>query len=224
MFTRYLLVALILLTTARLRAGEILDQMVATVNGHAILESDWDDELRYECFMSGRSLRDLSAEDRRATFERLIDQELLREQMGATDFKPAGAEEIAKQMEQLKQQYSQEHSHESWETGLRSYGIPESQVAAHVGLELNALRLVDARLRPSIQIDTAAEEEYYKKEILPKLSSGEHVSLQEATPKIRELLVQQKMNELLSSWLQSLRAQGQIQIVTPQPAQSRDSQ
>jgi hypothetical protein len=91
-------------------------------------------------------------------------------------------------------------------------------------MELNALRLVDARLRPSIQIDAAAEEDYYKKEILPKLSSGEHVSLQEATPKIRELLVQQKMNELLSSWLQSLRAQGQIQIVAPQPAESRDSQ
>jgi len=74
MFKRYLFVALILLTTTRLSAGEILDQMVATVNGHAILASDWDDELRYECFMSGRSLHDLSAEDRRATFERLIDQ------------------------------------------------------------------------------------------------------------------------------------------------------
>jgi hypothetical protein len=48
MFKRYLFLALILLTTARLRAGEVLDQMVATVNGHAILASDWDDELRYD--------------------------------------------------------------------------------------------------------------------------------------------------------------------------------
>ena len=46
---------------------------------------------------------------------------------------------------------------------------------------------------------------------MPKLPPGQHLSLEEATPTIREVLVQQKMNEALESWLQTLRAQAQIQ-------------
>jgi len=57
--------------------------------------------------------------------------------------------------------------------------------------------------------------DYYKKELLPKMPKGQQLSLAEASPKIRELLIQQKMNELLSSWLDSLRSQAQIQIIVP---------
>jgi len=212
------LLVLLLLLVPRGLAGEVLDRMVATVNGRAILQSDWNDELRYECFMSARSLGDLTAEDRRAVFERLIDQELLREQMRYTDFKPAGAEEISIQVDELKKQYAGGHSGESWDAGLAAYDISEKDVAAHVAIELNALRLVDARLRPTIQIDAPAVEDYYKKELLPKLPAGKQISLPEATPKIRELLVQQKMNELLSSWLESLRSQANIRILASDSA------
>ena len=213
MRTRYLILGGMILIALVLRAGEILDRMVATVNGHAILQSDWEDELHYECFMSGRPLRDLTREDRRTVFERLIDQELLRAQMSSSDFKPANNDEIAREIDDLKQHYSQQHGGESWSAALSSYGITEAEVAAHVGMEVNSLRLVDARLRPSIQIDAAAIEDYYKKELLPKMSKGQQPSLEEASPKIRELLVQQKMNELLSAWLDSLRSQAQIQII-----------
>jgi hypothetical protein len=209
------LISILLVVTPLLRGGEVLDRIIATVNGHAILESDWNDELRYECFMSGRSIRDLSAEDRRAAFERLIDQELLRDQM-ASDFKPVATEKVNAQLNQLKQQYAHDHNGQVWTDALSSYGTSESELAAHIAIELNSLRLVDERLRPSIQIDAAEIQDYYNKQLLPKLPKDQHISLQEATPKIRELLVEQKMNELLNSWLQSLRSQAQIRIVAPE--------
>jgi hypothetical protein len=209
-------VAVTLLAPA-LRAGEVLDRMVATVNGHAILQSDWNDEVRYECFMSGRPIADLTTEDRRAAFERLIDQELLREQMASTDFKPASSEEIAKQMDDLKKQYAQDHGGQFWDAALLTYGTTGAQVVDHVAMELNSLRLVDSRLRPSIQVDNAAIENYYKTELLPKVG-GQGPSLQEATPAIRELLVQQQMNQALSSWLQSMRSQAQIRMLISQPS------
>src|SRR5579864_4319934 len=137
MIIRMLVIASCLAAPA-LWAGEVLDRMVATVNGHAILQSDWNDEVRYESFMSGRPLADLTTEDRRAAFERLIDQELLREQMGSTDFKPASSEEIAKQMDDLKKQYAQEHAGQTWDAALLSYGTTDAQVADHVAMELNA--------------------------------------------------------------------------------------
>lgn len=208
-----LIVLWIALVTPFLWAGDVLDRMIATVNGHAILQSDWDDELQYECFMSGRSLHDLTAEDRRSVFERLIDQELLRGQMSSSDFKPAGNDEIAKEIDELKQQYPGQHGGQSWVAALSAYGITEADVTAHVSMEINSLRLVDARLRPSIEVDGASIEDYYKKELLPKMPKGQQPSLQEASPRIRELLIQQKMNELLSSWLDSLRSQAQIHII-----------
>src|SRR5215471_8912919 len=90
-------------------AGEVLDRLVATVNGHALLESDWEDEVRYECFMSGRPLGEVTSQDRKAALDRLIDQELLREQMRSSDFKPVSAEEIEKQVDSLKAEYASGH-------------------------------------------------------------------------------------------------------------------
>lgn len=215
------LVCVFVFAAPLLWSGEVLDRMIATVNGHAILQSDWDDELRYECFMSGRSMHDLSAEERRAAFERLIDQELLRAQMSSADFKPVPADEINAQLDQLKVQYAHAHNGQVWSEGLTSYGTTEAVVAAHVAIELNSLRLVDERLRPSIQIEASEVQDYYKKQLLPKLPKDQQISLQQATPKIRELLVQQKMNELLNSWLESLRSQAQIRIIAPEIPQAQ---
>jgi len=223
MYMRCLLIGLVLISSTLLQAGEVLDRLVATVNGHAILQSDWNDEMRYECFLSGRAQKDLSPEERRAAFERLIDQELLHEQMASVDFKPASEEQVSEKVGELKQQYAHDHNNRSWSDALASAGLTESEITAHVAAELNSLRQVDARFRPSIQIDNPAIQDYYQKELLPKLPAGQRISLQAAAPKIREVLIQQRINELLTSWLDTLRSQAQIHILgaeapaTPQP-------
>lgn len=208
-----LLVGAVLLSVPSLWAGEVLDRLVATVNGHAILQSDWTDELRYECFLSGRAQRELTAEERRAAFERLIDRELLREQMASVDFTPASAEQIAAQVDDLKKGYSEQHGGKTWTDALANSRLTEDDVAARVTAEINGLRQIDARFRPSIQIDNAAIQDYYRKELLPKLPRGEQISLEDASPKIREILIQRKVNDLLSSWLDTLRSQAQIRII-----------
>lgn len=195
--------------------AEVLDSLAATVNGHAILQSDWTDELRYECFISGKTQHDLSPEERRAILERLIDQELLREQMRSTDFKPADPDEVKAQLENLKNRYAGEHGGEAWQDALSASGISEDDVATHIAMELNSLRLVDARLRPAIQVDTAEIRDYYDKEFRSKTAEGGQMPLREAAPRIRELLVQKKMNDALSAWLESLRTQSRIQILAP---------
>ncbi len=44
------------------------------------------------------------------------------------------------------------------------------------------------------------------------------VPLDEVAPKIRELLVQQHMDEMLDAWLHNLRQQSHIQTMVPLPA------
>ena len=67
-------------------------------------------------------------------------------------------------------------------------------------------------MRPAVNIDSKSIESYYNQELLPQLrNSGEKVvPLTDVSPKIKELLTQQKVNELLLAWLQNLRAGSNI--------------
>ena len=209
MLIRCTILAALLMGSIAVRSSEVLDRMVATVNGHVILQSDWDEELRFECFMSRHPLVDLSADERKAALNRLIDQEILREQMRLMDSSPASAEQIQKQMEALKTDQRQ-HAGEAWETVLSQYHLTDKIIENHVAAELEQFQLIDTRFRPSIQVSAAEVEKYYRERLVPKLSASDVISLTEATPKIREILMQEKINQLLNSWLATLRAQAQV--------------
>jgi hypothetical protein len=205
---RFLIAVLVLSAPMLAGSGEVLDRLAATVNGHALLQSDVEEELRYEFFAARRPLSERSPADLKGALDRLIDQDLLREQMQSADFKTVRSEEVTKAFETFKSDYG---AGASWPAALAAYGISEGTIRSHVEAELNQLRLIDLRLRPEIQIDPESVRTYYEKQLLPKLPPGQHPSLQEATPNIRELLVQQKMNESLDSWLEALRSQAQIE-------------
>jgi peptidyl-prolyl cis-trans isomerase SurA len=202
------LLVVLLMASQFLFAGDIVDRIVATVNGHIILQSDWEDALRFEAFTSNRSLDQLTSEDRKASLDRLIDQELLREQMHSADFLHATGEEVNDRIAEIRKQYSLAENEPGWRDALVRYGLTDEELRQRISSELDALRLVDARLRPSVNIDSKSIESYYNQELLPQLrQSGEkEVALNEVSPKIRELLTQQKVNELLLAWLQNLRA------------------
>jgi peptidyl-prolyl cis-trans isomerase SurA len=222
---RCLIYGLVLLSISRLHAGEVLDRVVANVNGHVILQSDLDEELRYESLLNGHEQQGTTARDRKAALDRLVDRELLSEQASTTEFAQTTADEIDKQLEQVKSDYLQ-NVKASWSAAVTNHGLTETEIRDRIALELNQLKMIDARLRPSVQIDNGAVEDYYKRQFLPELqrSGVQPIPLQEAAPKIRELLTQQKINEALPSWLETLRSQAQIRLFLPNPSKSDPGQ
>jgi SurA N-terminal domain len=197
-------------------AGDILDRIVATVDNHIILESDWADALRYEAFVSGRTLDQLRAEDRKAALDHLIDQELLREQMRASGFPHASSEEVDKSILEVRKQHPGAESEAGWQAALQRYGLTEKEVKKRMALQVDLMGLVDARLRPNIVIDSKSIESYYNQELLPQLrqAGAKQVPLAEVSPKIKELLTQQKMNQMLVAWLEDLRSGSRIRTET----------
>src|SRR5208283_5638433 len=117
-----LLSALFRLAPARASA-EVIDRIVAMVNGRLILQSDWDEALCYEALLSNRSLAQFTDDDRRAVLDRLIDQELLREQMKSADFLHATDAEATARVADARRQYHQAASSESWQTLLATYHL-----------------------------------------------------------------------------------------------------
>jgi len=205
-------VAALLAISLPARAGDVLDRIVATVNRQIILQSEWQDAVRYEAFVDGRSLDQVEAADRKAALDHLIDQELLLEQMRSSGYPHASDEEVARRVQEIRKQYAEAETETGWQTALARYGLTENELKQRVALQVDLLGLVDARLRPNIVIDSKSIESYYNQELLPKLrqSGAEQVPLAEVTPKIKELLTQQKMNQMLVAWLQDLRAGSEI--------------
>jgi len=195
------------------QAADVLDRIVATVNGHIILQSDWDAAVRYAALVDARSLDQLSTKDRKAALDGLIDQELLQEQMGSSEVQHATSEEVTQRILEIRQQYTGTRDDQAWQNLLGGYGLTERELEQHVALQLDLLRLVDARFRPGVDIDAQSIESYYNQELLPQLrqSGAREVALAEASPQIKELLTQQKVNELLVAWLQNLRSGSEIQ-------------
>jgi hypothetical protein len=192
--------------------ADVIDRIVATVNGHIILQSDWDEALCYEALLSGRSVSQFSEEDRRATLDRLIDQELLGEQMKSASFKHASEAEAENEVIQARKLYPEAATPEGWQAVLSKYGLTEKALLAHVEQQIDLMRLVDARLRPAVQIDSKSIEAYYREKFVPQLkeSGASDVALADVSGKIRELLTEEKVNELMVSWLQSLRSESKV--------------
>jgi len=201
-----------LLTAMPSGAAELLDRIVATVNGRIILQSDWDAAIRYAALVDGRSVEKISVEDRKAALDRLIDQELLKEQLGSVDLKGAADEEVSQRILEIRRQYPEAQDGPGWQSLLARYGLSEAQLHQDIALQLDLTRLVDVRLRPGVDIDVQSIESYYNQELLPQLrqSGARELPLAEVSPKIRELLTQQKVNQLLVAWLQNLRSGSEI--------------
>jgi peptidyl-prolyl cis-trans isomerase SurA len=212
-----------LANTVPSRAADVLDRIVATVNGHIILQSDWDAAVRYAALSDARPLDQLSTKDRKTALDGLIDQELLQEQMRSTEVKHASTGEVAQRIREIRKQFPMAQEDQAWQNVLHRYGLTEKELEQHVALQLDLLRLVDTRFRPGVDIDSGSIESYYNQELLPQLrqSGAKEVGLAEVSPQIKELLTQQKVNQLLVAWLQNLRSGSEIQTDTS-PLDFRD--
>jgi len=213
MLRKVFCVVFLLAVAASLAAtGEVIERVVATVNGQPILQSDWDEEFRYEAFMNRKPLESLTVQDRKQALDRVIDQELLRQQIKGSEFEEASAQEPRDRIAELRKQFPEVKDDAGWKTKLEQYGMTEQDLSRHIALQLQLTRLISARLRPNVHIDSSSIETYYREKLLPQLrqSGVKNVPLVEVSPKIEELLAQQRVNELLAGWLHDLRAQSEI--------------
>jgi hypothetical protein len=75
-----------------------------------------------------------------------------------------------------------------------------------------------------VQIDSKSIEAYYREKFVPQLkqAGANEVPLADVSGKIRELLTQEKVSELLVSWLQALRSESDVRIPGVTEASSRE--
>ncbi len=206
--------AFLLLACPLFFAAEVIDRLVAVVNRQVILQSDWDEALRYEAFMEGKPLTELTPVDAKASLDRLIDQQLLREQMHGFHASTPMPEDVNSKLEAIRNLYPNGNTEPGWHAALAGYGLSEEAVKQRVARQLKMMQFIDMRLRPNTKISPQSVEDYYREKLLPQLGAADQPAqlTTDVTAKIEELLTQEKIDELLTSWLHELRAQAEIQI------------
>jgi hypothetical protein len=211
---RVLQLVLLCLASANVSGGQaVIDRIVATVNGQPILQSDWDVALRCEALFDHKELQ-VTPEEARGALERLIDQELLRQQIRTFQLKPITDEELRQRMQEIRQQIPGAADEAGWQAALRRYGLTQSEVNERVTDQLEILRFIDVRLRPTVHVSRRSIEDYYRNKLLPQLKQkgAQEVPLVEVSSQIEEILSQELMDTQLAELLRDLRQQSEILI------------
>jgi peptidyl-prolyl cis-trans isomerase SurA len=205
----------LLLAAAPLRAGEIIDRIVATVDNDVVLESDLDVALRFQALVKGTPAAGASAAESAQELQRLIDQSLLRAQMSRASFPPASQDEISKAVADLRARIPGAATPEGWQAALTAAGLSERDVEERVTAQIEISHFIDLRFRPGIRVDDTEVSKYYDETLLPELrAKGAAVPpLKDVSGKIQELLVEKNVNEQLDAWLKSLRSESRVRIL-----------
>jgi hypothetical protein len=208
---RWALLTLVLLLTAA--PAEVVDRTIAVVNNHLVTWSDLDEQMRFEAIENGRALKDLGEAERREAFDHLVQYRILREQMQGTA--PADATAIDSRIGEIRAGWHLIGEDATWAAALARYGLSPMELRELVANQIEILRFMEFRVRPLVRVSRAEVEDYYTNTLAPQvMAQGQTPEpVEQMTPKIRELLVEQKMNHEMEKWLDNLRAQSRVQVL-----------
>ena len=200
-------------------AGEVIDGVVASVNRQPVLRSDWDEAAAFEAFMQQKPIGQLTGADRVLALQHLIDRQLLKAQMGDANYMQPSDEALQQDLAKLRPQVPSGTDDIAWHRVLANYGLNEEVVKEHLRTEVQVMNFVEVRLRPDVHIQQDEVEAYYQHQLLPDLqkNGGKPIPLDEVVPRIRELLTEQRIDEMLEAWLHNLRQQAEIHSSVPIP-------
>jgi peptidyl-prolyl cis-trans isomerase SurA len=197
--------------------GVVLDRVVAVVNGDLILESDVDEERRLEAFQPFRAPTETT---RDKIIERLVDRTLILQQALLQPEPPITDAAVDAQLATLRKeiQACKEYAcatDDGWEKFVATQGFTMEELRRQWQQRMEVLRFIEERFRLGVRVQDDEVKTYYEKTLLPEYARRHATAppLETIAPRIEEILVQQRVTGLLTDWLKSLRAQGQVRIL-----------
>ena len=199
--------------------GVLLDRIVAVVNGDVILESDVDEERRYEEIQPYREAGTFS---RDKAIQRLVDRDLILQQAELQPEDKVSDEELNAQLATLRKdipacKHYNCQSDAGWQKYLGDHGFTVEEFNERWRQRMELLKFIEVRFRAGITISDDQIKTYYEKTMLPEYAKRNVTppKLETISKRIEEVLLQQQVGSLLQDWLKSLRAQGSVRIMTP---------
>ncbi len=194
-------------------APETVDRVVASIGNVAITQSEVEAEYRLEMFLEGKpALTAPDAETLARVCDRLIEQRLLAEETAAGGSSLADPPSSARQtLDEVRQRF---RGQQEFESALRTLGMSEEEVVGRIAGRENMLRAIEQHFRPAAWPERVEIETYYQQIFVPELArrNAPVPPLDDVEDKIREILVEKKINELLESWLEEMKSTHRVKV------------
>lgn len=204
--------------TPKAGSGEVLDRVVAVVNGDVILESDVDEERRFEEVQPYRGATNFS---RDTAIQRLVDRDLILQQAALQPEDRVTDQELNAQLATLRKdipackQYHCE-TDAGWQKYVMEHGFTVEEFSDRWRKRMELLKFIEVRFRNGIRISDDEVKTYYEQTMLPEYAKRNATppKLDTISKRIEEVLLQQQVGNLLRDWLESLRVQGSVRLMT----------
>jgi len=187
------------------QSTRVVDRIVARVEDDIILQSQVRELGAFQQLIEGH------AESDDKLLVELIQQWVVETEATASHFPQPAQSEIDRELARVREQFGDPQKYESRLNGL---GLSAAQVRQLLSRQIYVERYVDYKFRPSVQIEPADIDAYYKKELLPELAKKNQPAPARAAveEQIRELLIQRGISDLTVKWLDDTKTRLKIEI------------
>jgi len=192
---------------------ELVDRIVARIEGDIILLSEVRELAAYQQLLEGRA----QPEDQ--LLRALIEQWVVRSEAQAAQFPPPAAAVIDAEAVRIQSRFP---SPQAYRERLAALNLSPQSLRHIVERQLYLARYLDYKFRPAVQVEEEDISKYYQDELAPALRTRGQTPppLDDLREQIREVLVQRGINERADTWFEETKSRLQIEIVPAPRAES----
>jgi len=201
---------LFLLAFAALAHAEIIDRIAVSVGSHVITQSELDREIRVTAFLNGVK-PDLSPAGKRATADRMVEQQLIRDELESNRYPIPAAGEVEPELNAFKKKYYP--TEEAYQKALTADGIRDKDVRDELLWQRELLLFIEIRFQPGVQVSEQEIQDYFDKVVEPAARlahPGQPISLEDYREQIENTLTGQRADEQMDNWLEQARRRTEI--------------
>jgi hypothetical protein len=202
---------LILLLVSGAPSGSVVVDRIAVIVGKQVIKSsDVDRDLRVTAFINRQPLN-LSAAARRTAAERLIDQQIIHQELSAQGYSRPSEGDANQMLQQITKERFQ-GSTPLLQSALVRYGLSKDILRERLLWQLTVLRFIDQRFRPGILVTDEDVRAYYDQHLADlKREYPKDSSFQALSTKIRNSLEGQRIDQEFEAWLDEARKRNRIE-------------
>ncbi|HXA05826.1 MAG TPA: hypothetical protein VNY30_13345 [Bryobacteraceae bacterium] len=185
--------------------AQIVDAIVVRIEDDIITLSELRELAAYQKLLDGRSQ---SNEEIRSE---LIEQWVVNNEATTTGFPLPAQAEVDRELTRVETSFS---SPALYQQRVEAVGLTAAAVRRIITRQIYLARYLDYKFRSSIQVDDAALADYYRDHLVPELQAkGQQAPpLSDVTEQIREVLIEQGVNERTAAWFDETKPRLKIEL------------
>lgn len=200
---------LFLLAVSAARSQQIVDRIVATVEGDLIT---WSEVRELGAFnrLTGQSQR-----SEPELLQRLINQWIVTTEATASRFPASSQPQLEIAYNQLVAEFP---SPDAYRARLRELALDDAAVRRQLARQLFLARYLDQKYRFLVRVEEPSIAAYYREEFLPRLQARgqKPPPLEAVREQVSEILTQQEITRMAERWLDESRARLRIELRLPE--------